>query len=167
MDGDEVEPEYAWLDIAVIDEYIDVDSTTELCRKCHEMADIPDHKSAVSLGEEHTDLTCTDCHDAHARTVTCVNSDCHQDISTNAGGVEGHDVDHNSVTCAACHDAAGLEVGPDEELGLWVTFALLTREGEEKLLKHSSHAYQTQVACDRCHFSGNSWGLSEDVMTGS
>jgi hypothetical protein len=167
MDDDEVEPEFAWLDIAVIDEYIDLDSTTDLCRKCHEMADIADHKPAINLADEHAELECTECHDAHAKTVTCANSDCHEDVLINADAVTGHDEEHASVSCTACHDSAGLEVGPYEDSEMWVTFTSLMLDGEESLVPHSSHSVQTQVECERCHFGANPWGLSEDVATGS
>ncbi len=167
MDGDDVEEEIAWLEIPSIEEYVDMDSTTKLCRKCHEMSDIADHKPAIALSEEHADLLCTECHDAHANTVTCAKSGCHEDVLIGAEPVSGHDEDHSSVSCTACHDAAGLQVGPHEETGIWVTFETLTLDGEENVVPHSSHSVQTEVACDRCHFSANPWGLSEELSNGS
>lgn len=167
MKGDNVEEGLAWLEIPSIEEYIDVDTATELCRKCHEMSDFPDHKPAVVLSEEHADLLCTECHDAHANTVTCAKSGCHENVIIGAEPVSGHDEEHSSVSCSACHDAAGLQVGPEVDSDLWVTFTTLMLDGEESLVPHSSHAVQTQVECDRCHFGANPWGLSEDVSTGS
>ena len=164
MDGDEAEPEFTWLDIAVIEEYVDLESTTELCRKCHELAEMSDHKPVIELSEEHAELTCTQCHDAHAtKMITCATSNCHEEVLTSTEPVAGHDVDHSSVSCWACHDAAGLEVGPEEESQLWVTHIAVPVDGEEILLPHSSHAFQSQVTCERCHFSANPWGLSEEV----
>ncbi len=165
--GDDVEEEIAWLEIPSIEEYVDMDSTTKLCRKCHETSDVADHKPAVALSEEHAELLCTECHDAHATTVTCANSDCHEDVLINAEAVAGHDEEHSNVSCSACHDAADLEVGPLEESDLWVTFISVPLDGEDTLLPHSSHSFQTEVACDRCHYEANPWGLSAEVDTGS
>jgi hypothetical protein len=165
--GDDVGEEIAWLEIPSIEEYIDMDSTTKLCRKCHETTDFPDHKPAIVLSEEHADLLCTECHDPHSNMTTCAKSGCHESVIVGAEPVPGHDEDHTSVSCTACHDAAGLQVGPNEDGDMWVTYASLMLDGEESLLPHSSHAVQTQVTCDRCHFSANPWGLSEDVAAGS
>ena len=162
---DEVEPDYLWLDIAVIEEYVEVDSTTELCRKCHEDEDVLDHKPAVHLSEDHQDLSCTDCHDAHQTTVNCTNSDCHMDTLAAAGTIAGHDVDHQLVTCMACHDAEGLEVGPEDESGVWKTFTTISAGDAQSTVPHSSHKTQIEVACDRCHYANNAWDLSEDVST--
>jgi hypothetical protein len=165
VDKDDVEPDYVWLDIAVIEEYIEVDSTTDLCRKCHQVEDIPDHKPGIQLSEDHVDLTCTECHDAHQTTVSCIDSDCHSDPALTAEPIAGHDEDHQLVSCIACHDAAGLAVGPLEGEGIWVTFTTVpARDGD---VPHASHQIQTEVACDRCHFAGNPWNLSEDVQTES
>jgi hypothetical protein len=167
MDDGEPEPEYAWLDIAVIEEYIDLDSPTELCRKCHETADLSEHKPSVNIADEHAELTCTECHDAHATTVTCVDSGCHEDLFAATEPIAGHDEEHNIVSCAACHDSSGLLVGPKMDSETWVTLISLTLDGEEIEVPHSSHAFQVEAACDRCHFSSNPWGLSEDVSSGS
>lgn len=166
-DGDDVEEEIAWLEIPSIEEYIDMDSTTKLCRKCHEMSDFPDHKPAIVVSEEHADLLCTECHDAHSNIATCAKSGCHESVLIGAELVPGHDEEHTAVSCTACHDAAGLQVGPSEDSDMWVTYVSLMLDGEETLLPHSSHTVQTQVACDRCHFDANPWELSEDVASGS
>ena len=165
MDDDEVEPEFAWLDIAVIEEYIDLDSTTELCRKCHEESDLPDHKPAIAVSEEHGDLTCTECHDVHTTVAYCSSSGCHEDILASAEVPTGHDEDHKNVSCMACHDAGDLQVGPAEDTGIWVTMTTVSSDGQESIVPHSSHSAQTEVACDRCHFVGNPWDLSDSVAT--
>jgi hypothetical protein len=165
--GDDVESDYAWLDIAVIEEYIDLDSTTDLCRKCHEEEDVLDHKPAVLLSEDHQDLSCTECHDAHQTVANCTDSDCHADIVAAAETIAGHDTDHQLVSCMACHDAAGLEVGPLEESGVWVTFTTIPAGDAQVTVPHSSHQTQIEVACDRCHYAGNAWGLSEEVTAGT
>jgi hypothetical protein len=160
---DEVEPEAAWLDIAVIEEYVDIDSTTELCRKCHEDTEQPGHKPAFTLSDDHTDLVCTDCHDSHATVVNCTGSGCHEDILNEDAAIAGHDTDHGLVSCIACHDAADLQVGPSEDGETWLTFVTVTVDGEESTVPHSSHKTQVEVACDRCHYSGNPWDISDAV----
>jgi hypothetical protein len=160
---DEVEPEAAWLDIAVIEEYIDIDSTTELCQKCHEESEQSGHKPAFTLSDDHADLECTDCHDSHATIVNCTGSGCHEDILVEDTSIAGHDADHGLVSCIACHDAAELQVGPSEDGETWQTFITVAGDGEERTVPHSSHQTQVEVACDRCHFSGNPWDLSDAV----
>jgi hypothetical protein len=160
---DEVESEAAWLDIAVIEEYIDVSSTSELCQKCHEETEQSGHKPAFTLSDDHADLVCTDCHDAHAATVNCTASGCHEDILVEDTSIAGHDADHQLVSCMACHDAEELTVGPSEAGDTWLTFITVTVDGEERTVPHSSHKTQVEVACDRCHFSGNPWDLSDAV----
>ena len=39
----EVQPEYSWLEIAALDEYAAVESPTELCMKCHDPINVPEH----------------------------------------------------------------------------------------------------------------------------
>jgi hypothetical protein len=65
--NDEVEPEFAWLLFLLINEYEQVDTSTELCTKCHTDPglDVPGH-TAVVVGVAHADYACTDCHDAHS-----------------------------------------------------------------------------------------------------
>ncbi len=67
---DKVEAQYTWLEIAPIEEYAEVNSTTELCDKFHLAGDIPGHVSVV-VGGDHPDYTCTQCHNAHDATASC------------------------------------------------------------------------------------------------
>lgn len=161
---DEVKPEYLWLEIAAIEEYAEVASTTELCMKCHEAVDVPGHEEPL-FTEVHQDQTCTDCHDAHGTASGCSKSGCHEDAMSPAEPLAGHDEDHALVSCLACHDAAGLEVGLNEDTGMWTTF--LAAGDAETPAPFASHQIQREAHCERCHFSGNLWGLSESVSPGS
>jgi hypothetical protein len=114
---DEVQAEFAWLEIAAIEEYAEVASSTELCLKCH--------------------------------------GECHEVLAS----IPGHDEDHQAVSCMACHDADGLPVGPDEQEGIWVTSL------EQAGAPYTSHNVQLEAPCDRCHYPGNPWGLSDSVST--
>jgi hypothetical protein len=161
---DEVQPEYLWLEIAQIEEYAEVASTTELCLKCHAGVDVPGHKELL-FTDVHQDLTCTECHDAHSTTSGCSKPGCHEDTLNPAEPIAGHDEEHALVACMACHEATGLEVGLDEEVGLWTTF--LAADGADTLAPLVTHEVQLEADCERCHYSGNPWGFSESVSPGS
>ena len=159
-DDDNVQPEIAWLDIAPLDEYIDVASPTELCLRCHAPTDVPQH-GKVELVNAHADYECTGCHDAHSAIATCVSEACHSDVIQPITPIPGHDADHQAVACVACHDAGGMQVGPDEESGLWTTFAIGSADAEP--FSFPSHNLVLESSCDRCHFVDNPWGLSVEV----
>ena len=151
----EVQPEYAWLAIPPIDEYEDLNSTTDLCLKCHGQSDIAGHEMP-DLANAHAGYTCTQCHDAHSTIATCASEICHANAKTPTPPIPGHDADHQAVTCWACHDAAGLAVGPDGQ-GNWTT--LLPASS----IPYASHNIVKQASCDRCHFVNNPWNLSVKV----
>ena len=160
---DNVQPEYAWLEIAPLDEYAEVASPTELCLKCHTPVDIPRH-SAVQVGGDHPNYQCTDCHSAHDTKTSCDAVGCHSDVVQPANPIPGHDEDHQSVTCGACHDGSGMEVGFDEESGFWTTYASATNDEGIDKFPFTSHNIVLESRCDRCHFIGNPWDLSESVV---
>ena len=160
-----INPEIAWLEIAQIGEYSDVATPTELCLKCHNEIDLPEHALA-EVGGAHADYECTECHDAHDTVASCTAAGCHDDVIDPASPIPGHDDDHQLVTCVACHDAGGLEVGPVEESGLWMTFfTVLSPEGEASVVPFTSHNTVLEAPCERCHFAGNPWGLSAPVSS--
>ena len=154
----EVEAEYIWLEIAQIEEYAEVASTTELCQKCHTEVDLPNHEPVVVDGA-HADHACTDCHDAHDASATCTTTECHGDFLDASTPIPGHDEDHQEVACVACHDASDMQVGPSEDQGVWMTFLSTSPD------PYTSHNIQLEAFCDRCHFPGNPWDLSEAVDT--
>jgi len=159
---DIIQPEYTWLEIAAIEEYTQVATPTELCQKCHNEADLADH--AVSqLGGAHADYDCTDCHDAHDTTASCGAVDCHEDVVDPATPIAGHDEDHQLVSCEACLDAAGLDVAPGEDDGIWRTFMLVPSGETDIVVAHASHNIILDAPCERCHFAENPWGLTESV----
>jgi hypothetical protein len=152
----EVEADFIWLEIAAIDEYAKVETTTELCQKCHVETDVPDHL-VMSLGGAHADYLCTDCHNAHDTSATCGAVGCHDDVIEPATPIAGHDEQHQEVTCGACHDGSGMDIGPDDEQGMWLTFIT----GTQKPIY--THNVVLEAKCDRCHYTDNPWGLSGDV----
>src|SRR5574340_257264 len=110
---------------------------------------------------------CTDCHDPHTQQPKqCV--DCHEiDPAAHAGGKYALMAD--KLTCMACHDSSGAEVGPNPDEaagGVWTT--LLTEQGRSGPTTSAivSHSIQYTVACNRCHFDGNTLGLTVYNETG-
>ena len=156
---DNIQPEYAWLEIAPLGEYAAVASPSELCLKCHDTIGIPSH-GVVQLAGSHAGYDCTKCHSAHDTRATCDPPGCHTETTT---PIAGHDTDHQSVSCVACHDGSGMEVGPDEDTGTWVTFTSLSADTGEGKFAFTSHNVVLEASCDRCHFVNNPWGLSESV----
>lgn len=154
-DRDEVSPEIAWLEIAQIEEYQEVTSVDELCNKCHSTTDILGHVSVV-VGGDHYGYSCTQCHSAHSTVASCNAEGCHAEMPE---PISGHDEAHAGVHCVACHDSSGLEIGPDPDTAVWTTFISPTDEAEPRAF--ISHTTQVSVDCERCHFAGNTWGLSE------
>lgn len=152
-----IEPGFAWLEIAPIEEYAEVASATELCDKCHLAEEIDGHFSVVVMGD-HPGYLCTDCHDAHDITATCSTSGCHE--GTLEADVAGHDENHAVVSCVACHDNGGMEIGILEDSGTWFTFQV---DVEGSLIPAASHNIVLAASCERCHFEENPWGLSESV----
>jgi len=155
----QVQAEISWLEIPPIEEYSEVASTTELCSKCHTQSEpLAQHVSIVVAGA-HQGLGCDDCHDPHDLSADCASSGCHSGIDSASGPIAGHDDAHAMVTCSACHDADGLTVGPDAA-GKWVTFRPQALESETEPTPFTSHNTAVDVACDRCHFANNPWGLN-------
>lgn len=161
--NDIVQPEYAWLEIAPLGEYAAVASPTELCLKCHAPVGIQLHGS-IQLVSAHADYQCTECHSAHDTTASCLSADCHSDVIELVNPIPGHDADHQTVSCVACHDGSGMDVGPDEQTGLWTTFTSPTAaDGDATSFAFTSHNVVLDARCDRCHFANNPWALSDAV----
>lgn len=157
---DKVAPEYQWLEIAQLEEYASVSSTTELCQKCHLVEGFSDHGGIQHLGV-HQDMTCTACHDAHSTQAACLDSGCHE--GTMESDIPGHTDEHTNLTCAACHDASGMDLGFRENDGMFSTLATISTAEDESTFFFSSHNLQLESACDRCHFAGNPYGISENI----
>jgi hypothetical protein len=76
-----------------------------------------------------------------------------------------HGAAHVNVTCQACHAAGDLKPGPGKDGGPWVVWQAVDQPGSSMELPYFPHAMQLEVACKRCHFTDNPWGLP--LVTGS
>lgn len=167
-----VQPEVMWLEIPALEEYASVETYTDLCLKCHDTSNVPDH-GEVSIEGYHAGMLCTDCHPPHNTTATCDSTECHP-VDLADDPIQGHDDFHQNVSCAACHDSAGWDVGLDEESGIWITYSewsheIIIAEGDSiinsGMVPFASHDISKAVNCERCHFVDNEWGLTADVET--
>lgn len=155
----EVEAGFAWLTIAAIGEYEALESTSELCLKCHAGVDVTGHTTILVEGA-HLAIACTECHDPHSTVASCADSGCHVDASM--ADLTGHAPQHDGIACATCHDNKGLEIGVADS-GEWVTFMTIAAGGEQVNRPFTSHDITRDVRCDRCHFTGNPWDIPEQV----
>ena len=153
---DEVQPEYKWLAIAPIDEYENVESTTELCQKCH-LAEEPmeGHIWVSAVGVHEEEQTCTNCHNPHDNSASCTN--CHTDLDFSTSETAGHDQEHLNIPCVICHDGSGFAVGLNAETSLW---ELLRETSEGNLEAANTHNIVLEALCIRCHYADNPWDLS-------
>lgn len=91
----------------------------------------------------------------------CGGTDCHARATAVARAESSmHNPAHAAVACVACHDASGLEVGPMEEGGLWMTFRTTELLGRITTKPYQSHAITLEVDCSRCHYQDNPWELT-------
>jgi hypothetical protein len=152
--------EYSWLEVPILEQYAEVNSSSELCLMCHKQVDIPGHKPQVDLANAHADMVCTDCHNAHDLQASCSTTGCHDDVIGSGNSIEGHDDDHQNVSCNACHQSGGLPFGMAEVDGQWVPLVENKAvDGSSQLVPYDSHDIVKESDCKTCHFSGNPWGL--------
>lgn len=157
---DQISGDIAWLEVAPLGEYSQVNSPTELCEKCHLAGDVDGHVSVVVEGS-HVDFACTDCHDSHDASASCSGSGCHEPFTAECKTIDGHTQPHADSTCGACHDAGGLLIARDEERGMWQTFVPVAGSSGEEIRPFVSHNLSLEVPCERCHEPGNHpWGDS-------
>jgi hypothetical protein len=99
-------------------------------------------------------------------TAFCGGANCHPAATQAAlSNTSIHSAMHASVSCIACHDSSGLDVAPFFDLGTWMPFQILEKDGVPTKVPVRSHAIHRTVDCTRCHFEGNGWGLP--LVTGA
>lgn len=192
--GEEVSSSVAWWE-QTTGHYQTVTSSDELCNKCHSDTEPHNNQITLenSIHSGFGCVSCHDPHSATASCSSC-HADIRPESSippaTPSGGVHPnngafcgganchpaatqaalsnfsiHGAVHASVSCVACHDASGMDVGPSEALGTWVTFKAMEADGTKTLEPQASHIIQASVDCNRCHFPENPWQLP--LVTGN
>jgi hypothetical protein len=175
--------EIAWL-APISLTYEKLNTPNELCTKCHanpagakvSSAGLSANHEIILGGSAHMNYAgewpqadrpqyCTDCHNPHSGALTqCV--DCHTDTATAHTRVAAM---MDTVTCMACHDASRAAVGRAVEGGLFTT--ILTTPGRggapATTAEIVSHSIVYMVSCNRCHFEGNTWGLTVLTAAGA
>jgi hypothetical protein len=141
---------------------------------CHSEVKIP-HPDILPEHRDQGDATeCTTCHrnvaDIHMGILNDTPTECIGCHGYLMGGVVskalelGHGQTHETVNCVACHDATGLEAGPQEGSDIWVVYRTVQLLGRSSTNVYQSHNIQRLVACYRCHYPDNPWGLNTDVQ---
>jgi len=147
--------------------YDKVNSSTELCEKCHSSSHDPKfegtHKASVNF-------TCTNCH-----MNSSFNNELHKfEVRNTTSGITGCEVCHKAsehtvllckgkIDCVGCHDRTvqrnitGYAVSPDNNYGLykdpisdnWTTY----RVSHGFAVTWPSHNITSEVVCEKCHGS--------------
>ncbi len=176
-------PQIAWLNPISMD-YVEVNTSTELCEKCHVTTDgnsrgsAVDHKITLG-GSAHLNHVgfqgdvappqyCSDCHDPHDNKTRPTCETCH-DVRESDTHIKGKNAIHTNVTCMACHDSTGLDVGQGIEeynIGLWVTQETTMGRSGPSTEDVVSHSPTYEVLCNKCHFEDNPYGVSEYTEDG-
>lgn len=142
------------------------------CTSCHDP-----HSTAAncsSKGCHHAPVSdngeCVNCHpDAlashtmeqmHSGGHDCLG--CHADVinaSMSDSTTAAHTIHMTKIACVACHDASGLQVGPLEQAGVWMTWRTVETPLGSSTEPYQSHTLQRSVDCQKCHYAENPWGL--------
>jgi hypothetical protein len=155
LNGD-VEAEINWLDIST-NYYETVETSVELCEKCHLTNDTLKHQREFK-GSVHETFTCTDCHNPHSTTANCTAGGCHLDFSDKeAVHIEEHLDQINEDDCEECHKGVAdihmnfLEETPTACMDCHSS--LMGQRGEIYQLAHSK--IHENLWCVACHDSSN------------
>lgn len=125
-------------------------SENQICLECHPKGMRLHSMQVVQEGVDD----CLSCH--QALTIPPENPET---------ATDGHTIYHKDIHCVACHDASGLAVKPIDGQDQWMAFrtTIIESLGRPKEASYTSHDLQRQVDCERCHFDGNPWEISETV----
>lgn len=149
-----IDGEIAWLEVPPLATYVRVDSSDQLCGKCH-LVEQPESHGALHFEGVHEALSCTNCHDPHDGSATCATSACHQPFAAECEAIETHDKPHSVVTCSGCHDGLGLPIGWNDKQERWDTFIGGDPQLADDARPFNSHFIILEVDCDRCHSPGD------------
>lgn len=123
-----------------------VQSSTELCGKCHEGRHGFQVIEEQERSQVHKGWECTRCHGVHGLPSKC--TDCH-DVSVGKTAVEH--ARHAQVNCTACHDAGGLSIWQDSTAESKHYREFVPVRFAHTLTSWPSHNLRTEVDCRHCH----------------
>jgi len=126
--------------------YEPIESTSELCAKCHEGQHGFEVVEEQLESDAHSGWECTACHGNHGMPASC--TDCHN--PTVGSGAPEH-ARHPSVNCTGCHDQGRLSVWQDPEESSRHFGEYITRRFAHTLTSWPSHDLSRDVDCVRCH----------------
>lgn len=126
--------------------YQPLESTTDLCAKCHEGQHGFEVVAEQAASPAHQGWECTRCHGPHGAVSRC--SDCHDALTGSAA--EEH-ARHTQVNCTACHDAGDLGIWIDPDPNSRHNGEVISRRFAHTITSWPSHNLQTSVRCQRCH----------------
>jgi hypothetical protein len=130
-------PEPTWYDKQA-GFYESVETTSELCEKCHTDTETLRHKR--DLGEEiHIGFTCTSCHDPHSMQTSCTQSGCH----IIGGGISAVPANHPPMAFASCgqegcHTGGNFSTKP-------------TQAADGGIVWDHADGHHSAVTCVACH----------------
>jgi len=154
--------ELYWLDIKT-GYHETVQTSTELCEKCHTDTETIRHKRDVD-GGAHTDFLCTNCHDPHTTVVDYGAEQCHSDVEAlrvlpSQYHADMHADINDQNLCLQCHPE-GKKLHKMETTYNWVDDCLNchTVMHEEEFadaaaIEHSK--IHNSVNCVACHDASN------------
>ena len=165
MNGRLADPEYYWYDNATR-YYEVVDSTTELCQKCHQDKDEFLHHRRELGDQVHQGFSCTECHDPHDPYASC--GDCHIDIVLARGlPAQQHLNISDKSQCLRCHtngmDAHSMEVQRTGEKDCLVCHEEFANLSDDNLAPAYHSSVHRAVPCSVCH---DALGLSVGLVEG-
>jgi hypothetical protein len=136
-----------------------VQTSTELCEKCHTDTETIRHKRDID-GGAHAGYVCTDCHDPHSTVANCGSDQCHPDVVALRSLPSQYHADiHTNINdmnlCLQCHPE-GKQLHSMETTYKWVDDCLschIDMKNKEFLnvgpIQHSR--VHNSVNCVACH----------------
>lgn len=143
--GDSFSKEFFYWDTSQ-GRYESVNSSTELCAKCHERQHGFEVVEEQNISLIHNDWDCVKCHGPHGKPSSC--TDCHD--PQQSSGASEHSR-HPNVNCTACHDQGKLSIWFEVDPNSKHVGQYIPRRFAHALRSWPSHNLGKEVDCLRCH----------------
>lgn len=96
-------------------------------------------------------------------THMCEGEACHNLVKQVLAEPIYHQPVHNEIPCYVCHDKTIMDVSRNSD-GTWMTVIHTGQGSGAELQPVVSHVIGQEVLCEKCHFIGNPWQLTESVL---